>query len=287
MLPFAWDDIRCFLTIARAGSLAAAARTLAIDQTTAGRRLAALEDAIGQRLFERTPRGLAPTPAGLRTLAAAEAMADAAGDFEVAAKSDARATELVRIATTDTLAEQFLIPAIARLRERAPNVEVAILTGWACVNLLRGEADIAVRIVKPVHPRLVARKVADFALRAYASRAYIAAHGAPAADLRGHDVIAYADALAAQSQLTVAGLDASEARIVLRANTATAIARAGREGIGIAELPSFVGDADRALVRVCGQHERRYGVYVVVHEQRRRALRTLLDAIGAAFRHAS
>ncbi len=282
-----WDDVRFFLAVARAGSLAAAARALAVDQTTVGRRLAALEDGVGQPLFERTPRGLAATGAGRRVIAAAEAMADAAGDFEVAARSeDVRTIETVRVATTDTLADHFLVPAIAALRTRAPELDVAVITGWAAVNLLRGEADVAVRLVRPNHPRLVAKKLADFALRAYASRAYLARRGTPTADFRGHDVIAYSDALAASSQLAIAGLEASDARIVLQTNNGHALHLAACAGIGVVELPSYTGDRDPALVRVCAAHERRYSVYLVTHAERRRvrSVRAVCDAITAAFR---
>jgi DNA-binding transcriptional LysR family regulator len=280
-----WDDIRFFLTVVRAGTLASAARSLAVDQTTVGRRLASLEDIVGQTLFDRTPRGLVATAAGQRVIAAAETMADAAGDFEVAARSDdVRAIETIRVATTDSLAEHYLIPAILTLRTTAPNVDVAVVTGWVCVNLLRGEADVAVRLVRPNHPRLVARKVADFALRAYASPRYIAARGAPIADFRNHELVAYSEANV--SPLTVAGIDASDARIVLRTNNGNAIRRAGRDGVGIVELPSFVGDHDRELVRVCPEHERRYSVYIVTHEDRRRArsVRAVCDAITVAFK---
>ena len=214
-------------------------------------------------------------------------MADAAGDVEVAARSDdTLAAETVRVATSDTLAEHFLIPAIADLRAHTPRIHVSILTGWACVNLLRGEADVAVRLVRPTHARLVSRKVADFALRAYASRSYIATHGAPVADFRGHDVIAYSDALAASSsQLTIGSVDASDARIVLQSNSGRALQRAACDGIGVAELPSFVGDLEPKLARVCIEHERKYSVYVVTHEDRRRvrSVRAVCDAITAVF----
>lgn len=285
MPQLGWDDVRFFLAVARAGSLASAARTLGVDQTTVGRRLSALEDDLGQPLFERTPRGLVLAAAGKRVLASAEAMADAAGDFEVAARTeDAGIRETVRVATTDSLAEYFVVPALCAVHSRAPNVDVAIVTGWACVNLLRGEADLAVRLVRPSHPRLVARKVADFALRAYAARAYLAARGAPRADFQGHDLIAYTEALAATS-FTIAGIEASDGRVVLQTNSGHALLRAAREGLGITELPSYVGDAEPALVRVCPEHERRYSVYVVAHQDRRRAraVRAVSEAIAAAF----
>ncbi len=287
MADLDWTDVRFFLAVARASSLAAAARTLAVDQTTVGRRLATLEDVVGHRLFDRTPRGLAPTPAGRRVRAAAEAMADAAGDFAVAAQSeDVQTAETVRIATSDSLAEHFVVPALAALRATAPHVEVAVLTGWACVNLLRGEADVALRLVRPVHPRLVARKLADFSMRAYAARSYIARRGLPRADFHGHDLIVYSDAILTSSPRTLAGIDASDARVVLQANNGHAIVRAACAGIGIAELPSYVGDREPALVRACAEHERRYAVYLVTHADRRRvrSVRAVCDAIAAAFR---
>jgi len=284
---FDWNDVRYFLAVARAGSLASAGRALGVDQSTVGRRLAALEAATGQTLLERTPRGLAPTAAGKRVLASAEAMADAAGDFSVGANSDDAAADHVRIATTDSLAEHFVVPALAGVRKRHPHLTLAVQIAWASVNLLRGEADIAVRLIKPSHPRLVAKKVADFALRAYAARSYLLARGMPRSELRGHDVLAYTEA--AGTQLHIAGLDASDANVALASNNGTALLRAARAGMGVAELPSYVGDPDPLLERVCAEHERRYSVYVVTHDQRRRArsVRLVSDAIAAAFRATS
>lgn len=279
---FDWNDVRYFLAVARAGSLASAGRTLGVDQSTVGRRIAALEAATGQTLLERTPRGLVATEAGQRVLVSAEAMADAAGDFAVGATRDAE--DHVRVATTDSLAEHFVVPALAGVRKRHPHVSLAVQIAWASVNLLRGEADVAVRLVKPSHPRLVSKKVGDFALRAYAARSYLFARGMPTNELRGHDVLAYTEA--AGSQLHIAGLDASDARVALASNNGTALLRAARAGMGVAELPSYVGDADDLLERVCIAHERRYSVYVVTHDQRRRArsVRLVSDAIAAAFR---
>ncbi|AKU99511.1 Transcriptional regulator [Labilithrix luteola] len=285
-MPMDWDDVRFFLAVTRAGTLASAARSLGVDQTTVGRRLASLEESVGQTLLERAPTGFSPTEVGRRVIGAAETMADAAGDFEIAARSDeAGAVENVRVATTDSLAEHFVIPALATLRARKPNVNVDLQTAWARVNLLRGEADIAVRLVRPTHRRLVARKVADFAMRAYASPAYVAARGMPASDFRGHDVLAYTAAREASSNFTLAGLDARPGRNVLQTNSGSALLRAARDGLGVAELPSYVGDADPGLVRVCANHARFYSVYLVSHEDRRRvrAVRAVSEAIAAAF----
>lgn len=285
-VPLDWDDVRFFLAVTRAGTLASAARSLGVDQTTVGRRLASLEEAVGQRLLERAPTGFSPTKAGARVLGAAETMADAAGEFEIAARSDdAGAIENVRVATTDSLAEHFVIPAIASLRTRRPNVNVELQTAWARVNLLRGEADLAVRLVRPTHRRLVARKLADFTMRAYASPDYVAARGVPTSDLRGHDVLAYTAAREAGVTFTIAGLDARLGRNVLQTNSGSALLRATRDGLGVAELPSYVGDADAGLVRVCAAHARTYSVYLVSHEDRRRvrAVRAVSEAIVAAF----
>ena len=154
-----WDDIRVFLAVRRAGTLRGASRELGVDQTTVGRRLAALESGLGVTLFLRSPGGYALTGEGERALAAAERMERLAVSLErQAAGADARIDGEVRVTTTDALAVDFVIPAIERLRASHPGVRVILGTTTRLLDLGRREADIAVRTSRPTQPSLIVRK---------------------------------------------------------------------------------------------------------------------------------
>ena len=175
-----WNDVRFFLALARGRTLAKAAMALRVDQTTVGRRIAALERRLGVAVFERTPLGLEVTPAGRRILDAAERMNEAAIDLGAQLANDrAPCRGTVTVATSESLAEHFVIPAVDLVQGKHPHLTVVLRTGWARVDLRRGEADLAVRIVRPRDPRLACRKLAEFSLRLYASRGYLARHGVP------------------------------------------------------------------------------------------------------------
>lgn len=281
-----WDDVRFFLAVARGGTLAAAGRALGVDQTTVGRRISALEDSLGGRLFQRTANGYALTRAGHRVMLAAESMADAAAEVEArATAADARHVGTVRVATTSSIADHFVIPALAELRVEHPGIDVVLATDWKVVNLLRGEADVAVRLVRPKDPRLVARKLGEFAFHLFAARSYLKRRGAPKS-LKDHDVLAYDDELRTSGALRLAGAPSEGARVVFQTNTGAALLQAMRAGLGVAELPSYAGAAyPDELVRVLPEHEVPYAVWMVVHQDVRRAprVRVVCDAIAGRF----
>lgn len=281
-----WNLVRHFLAVARAGTLAGAARELGVDQTTVGRRVAAFEERVGAPLFERGALGYALTDAGRRVLVSAEVMSTAASDVEARALGeDKRLSGTVRIATTDTLAEHFVVRAVAELRAEHPAIDVVIATGWRAVSLVRREADIAVRLPRPTDPRLAGRRVATFAMRLYAAPSYLRVRGEPRVDLAGHDLIAYEEATPQSSREPFAGASIDGARVVFQGNTAAVLVRAAKAGLGVVELPSYVGDAQPGLARVLPARELAYGVWMVVHGDARRAarVRTVCDKIAAAF----
>jgi len=179
---FRWDDLRVFLAIYRERNLSRAATRLAVNQSTTSRRLAAFEQDIGVRLFDRTPEGLMPTAAAEDLLPSAERAEQAANDVaRVVAGHDARPEGLVRIAMPDGVANNVFAPALPRLVKRHPGIRVEILAGAALVDLTRREADLAIRFVRPSRGDLVSRRVASLAYQVVASREYAAAH-------KGHEL---------------------------------------------------------------------------------------------------
>jgi DNA-binding transcriptional LysR family regulator len=191
------DDVRYFLAVRQARSIKGAARALKVDHTTVSRRLAALEIALGASLFERTPDGLLETDVGRAIAPIAERMEIVAAEITEAAHaaSDSLAGP-VRIATTPLLADHFFVPALAKLRQRFPQVELELYSGVASVDMPRREADIAIRIhpsgKAPGEDSLLSRKVARFGYALFAAQSYVDTYGAPKRpirSLRGHQIV--------------------------------------------------------------------------------------------------
>lgn len=193
-----WDDIRFFLAIHRAGSLSAAARPLKVTQPTCGRRLAALEASLGLRLFDRTPDGLRITKEGTALLEDATHMEQSAQDFALRATVTDRDLEgVVRIATTELFACSFLVAALQRVREKYPAIGVELVLSNTETDLLRREADIAVRFgpeaSRPKPETLVARRLGNEPFLLYGADTYLRRRGAPTdpGDLSQHEVVVY------------------------------------------------------------------------------------------------
>lgn len=280
-----WNDVRFFLAVAREGTLARAARVLGVDQTTVGRRMAALENRLRVSVFTRTPMGFQLTAAGRRILEAADRMNEAANDLSTHVAADrGQYAGTVVVATSETLAEHFIVPAVRELHARHPQVAVALRTGWSRVDLRRGEADLAVRLVRPSDPRLACRKLGDFRLRLYASKDYVARRGIPRSP-SDQALLGYEDALRAEGSIFT-GLSVDGGHVAVQANSGRVLLAAAVAGLGIAQLPSYVGDAAADLVPVLPAYDKAYTVWLVLPETKRRvaAVRAVSDAIVAAFR---
>ena len=281
-----WNDVRFFLAVARRRTLARAAAALGVDQTTVGRRIASLEARLGVSLFVRSAGTFAPSRAGRGVLEAAERMEEAALELRSrAAGEESAGPAVVRVATTESLAEAFVVPAVQALRASKPRIQVTITTGWAQVDLRKGEAELAVRLVRPTDPRLACRKLADFRLRLYASRGYLSGRGAPST-LAGESLIAYEDAVPPTSRHPFARLSMEGGTLAVLSNSHHVLVAAAAAAIGIVQLPSFVGDGHPDLVRVFPEVEDPYSAWLVLPQANRRiaAVRAVSEAIAAAFR---
>ena len=156
-----WEDVPVFLAIYRHGTLAAAGARLGLDASTVSRRIAALEGALGVRLFERTREGFAPTRAAEQVLVAAEAMEAAYARLtRDASEVEAVAEGIVRVSAAPGLAAVFVAPALARLRAAHPRIAIELDASVAPRDLTRREADLALRSVKLTGAELIATKLA-------------------------------------------------------------------------------------------------------------------------------
>lgn len=189
-----WSLLRSFLAVAEAGSLAGAARQLGLGQPTVGRHLDALEEQLELVLFERTRQGTLPTDAARSLLPAVRAMhSEAARVSRLAAGRSVELAGPVRV-TASRIVSCFILPSIlVDLRMAHPEVEIEIVASDEVQNLITRDADIAVRMVRPEQPDLIARKVNDMALGAFAAPKYLERRGLPrdAVDLLTHDLVGF------------------------------------------------------------------------------------------------
>jgi len=278
-----WDDVRFFLAVSRNRSLSGAARALRVDHATVGRRIAAFEEQLGSKLFDRTPDGFAITAAGQTILSQCEAMESAATSVDrLVAGHDARLSGLVRIATTEGLAHVIIVPALATLAGAHPQLQVEVMTDPRPLNIARRQADIAVRLARPTDTDLLCRKLGDYCLALYASRAYLGAHGVPehSKGLAGHTSVSY---LGAPSWFNEA---LAGARVVFFSNSPFVQMRAVAAGIGL--VPCCLGDDYPELQRLSSAEPPELRpLWMIVHRDLRRVarIRLVANAIAEAFEH--
>jgi DNA-binding transcriptional LysR family regulator len=246
---FDWSDVRVFLTVQRTGSFTAAAKVLRIDQTTVGRRVAALETMLGSKLFRRGRDGLELTPAGRDIVEVAERMEEAALELGRTVEGRDQAVEgPVRLTTFESMGEAVMARHVAALAQRHPSLVLDLNTDDRSLSLTRREADLAVRFGRPDQSDLVVRKLASIAYAIYASRDYVAKHGVTRANLAEHPIVTYSDDLPLLAQ--VRWLRDAGGRIVAHSNNTNIVVTMMEAGMGLGALGCYVGDQRPDLVRV-------------------------------------
>lgn len=169
-MNLAWDDLNVLRATVRTGSLSAAARQLGVGQSTASRRIARLEERVGGALFERLPEGLKPTALASSLLPHADLIGEQMQAIaRVAAGQEARPTGRVKLAILDGLLPYLLAPELGDFMRRYPGLTLDFLAGHAIVDLVRGEADLAIRFVRPTAADLVVKRLMTLELGAFAS----------------------------------------------------------------------------------------------------------------------
>ena len=284
-----WDDARVFLAVCRESTPRGAARVLGVDQATVGRRVSALEKTLEATLFLRTSEGYALTAVGEAALLAVEKMEHSALELQRRIQGlDDRLTGTVRVTTTDSMAIDFLIPSIARLHERHPDVRVQLDASTQLLSLSKREADIAVRNTRPDNPDLIARRIARWPVGLFASQDYVNAHGVPApgSAFEGHDLVVYQPYLQGNKELTLVSEPVGRGRIVSSLSSGLLVRRAIAAGIGLGEIPVYMGERD-GLVRLWPERTRPlpYDVWLVTHADLRHTarVRAVIDEIVEGF----
>jgi DNA-binding transcriptional LysR family regulator len=254
---FDWSLIRSFLAVLDQGSLLGAARVLHSSQPTVGRHIAELESQLGVVLFERTGRGLAATATALELADAARGME--AGALQISRTLSKAQTHMhgsVRITASTPVAVQLLPAVLAQMRQALPAIQVELVASNEVKNLLRREADIAIRMVRPEQGSLIARKIGEVGVAPYAHRNYLAQR----APLRQLEDFLQLDLIGDDANTTIAqgfaamGHPISRDAFALRTDDLIVQWQAVRAGLGVGFVADYMAKMDPDVVRVLPNH---------------------------------
>jgi DNA-binding transcriptional LysR family regulator len=266
-----WGDLRFFAELTRTGSLSATARRLRVDHSTVARRIAALEESLGVRLFDRLPRGYALTAEGERIAERAARLEDDILAIERLAQGRRGAhAGTVRISAPPVFASHFLAPRLAALRGLHPEIEIELIGESRAASLTRREADLAVRLQRPADSSLVTRKLGGMAYGLYAAQPYAASREPDDWVFLGYD-----ESLDHVPQQRWLKRVAAGRPMVFRTNDLASLYEAARAGMGAAALPCFLAAADGRLARLPaeGADEAMRELWLLVHKDLRRSPR--------------
>ena len=275
-----WNQMRALLTTVEAGSLSAAAKRLGLTQPTLGRQVAALEESLGLAIFERVGRNLVLTEAGQRLVADLRDMGAAAERVALSAAAQSQSVEgVVRITTADIYAGHVLPPLLQKIRREAPGIIVQVLAVGQISDLLRREADIAIRNTDPGHPDLIARKICDDAGHLYGTRAYLDG----LSDLSQAEIIGFDWTDLLRQRLSQMGhIFAPEQFTVTSANHLVQLAMV-QAGVGLGVFPTHVGQTHGLIKAVPDAPPMLYPVWLVAHKELRtsRRVRLVFDLLAS------
>lgn len=287
-----WDDLRIFLAISRSGGLAQAGAGLKIDHTTVARRLGNLEASVGARLVVRSPRGARLTEAGAALALHAERI-----ETEVMSAgarlggTDLKPAGVVRLATPEVFGANFVAPAMKALHDWRPEIQVELIAQSRAVSLTKREADLAITLSRPPRGRLHVQKLTPYRLGLYASRDYLAEHGAPIGleELRSRPLVWFIDEMIDIPELRYLDQIAAGARTAFRSTSIAAQHAAVAAGLGLGVLHCYVADQDPGLQRVLADAvtiERTY--WLVSHSDERHLprVRTVIEFLQEQVRGA-
>ena len=266
-----WNHLRAFLATAEADSLSGAARKLGLTQPTLSRQVAALEDALSLMLFERVGRGLALTDAGRELLTHVQGMGVAARRTAISANGQqSDLTGWVRITASDIMSAHMMPDVVAQLRRLAPQLKVDVVATNDISDLMRREADIAVRHVRPEQPDLIARKVTEANGYFYAAKSFLDRVGRPQtkAELTALDWVAFGDVTEMMSYL--AALDIPLNADACRVSSANGLVawELAKAGLGLCPMDCAVGDAAVGMERVLPSiGEITFPIWLVAHRE--------------------
>ena len=288
-----WDHYRSLLAVLNEGSLSGAARQLGLSQPTIGRHIEALESELGAALFTRSASGLAPTETALALRPHAEAMSAAAEALARTASGEADAVRgTIRITASDVVSVEVLPPMLVGFHEAYPEVAIELSPSNRHEDLLRRDADIAVRMIRPTQGALLAKHVGSVQLKLYAHRRYIEAHGLPTTlDEAARSAIGFDRDMQIQRFLQERQISLAREAFAFRSDNDLAQLAALRAGYGVGGCQAPIARRDPDLIPVLeDQFRADMEFWVAMHEDLKSSRRMrlmfdwLVEGLGAYVR---
>ena len=248
-----WTLLESFSAVGEHGSLSAAARAIGASQPTLSRHISTLEDQIGARLFERAAGGVELTELGTALLAHARDMADSASKLAMSIEGQSQALGgTIRLTASQIMATYVLPDILAELRMTEPNIDIELVASDRTENLLRREADIAVRMYRPTQDDVIARKVGELRMGMYASQSYIERHGFPTslAETADHTIIGYDRSTQMIDGFKAAGREVNRDFFAFRCDDQVVCWEMAKAGFGIGFNQIQIGNKTPNMVRV-------------------------------------
>ncbi len=252
-VKFDWNRARAFLVTVEEGSLSAAARALGMSQPTLSRQVSALEKELGVVLFERVDLGLTITPSGLELVEQVRLMGEAACKFSLLASGQSQQLEgSVCISASEVYAMFWLPKIIAKLRVLEPKINIEIIASSQVSDLMRREADIAIRNFRPTQPELIARKIKEVEAKLYATAGYLNSIDKLACreDLSRATFISFDGSGQLLKGLRERGLNLTEDNFPLLSENFSVHWELVKQGLGIGIMPEDIGDAEPKVQQV-------------------------------------
>lgn len=274
-----WDHARVFLAVARSGQFLAAARQMRLDHATVGRRISALEEALGVKLFDRRPTGCVLTPPGERFLASAERIeADMLRIQAELSETEVEAAGTVRIGAPDGFGTYFLSSRLGRLMEKHPRLTIQLVPLPRTFSLSKREADIAIVVDRPEEGRLTVRKLTDYTLSFYAAKAYLAARGTPEniEQLQNYTLVTYVQDLQFAGALNYFPQGFSPQFRRFECAGVLGQAEAVRSGAGVGILHDYHAAHDPDLTKILPEQTFSRSYWLVAHSDTRTLTRVRL-----------
>ena len=289
---YSWDDLKFVLAIANAGSLTKAARSLGVTHSTVSRRLSALEEEIGARLFDRLPEGFTPTTAGEEAVEAARRMEleVLALDMRIAAK-DAELEGPLRVTAAQLIFQVQLAEIVARFKERHPGIDVTMNAANEILSLHRREADIAVRVTDKPDESLFGRLATGQNRCFYVSRDFARRYRDAALETVTSQAVPFIAFKWCGNKVPKEMRDRyPNGEVATVTDDMITMHAAVRAGMGIGRLPCFLGDPDPDLIRLPGVEPSRYfDIWILTHPDLKNVarVRTFLRFAADAFKEKS
>lgn len=285
-INFDWNRARAFLVTAEEGSFSAASRAIGVTQPTLGRQVSALEQELGVSLFERVGGGVELTSSGYDLLDHVRAMGNAANSLSLSASGRARAIEGEVCITATEIIAAFVLPSIVqKLRAKAPNLRIEVVASNEASDLMRREADIAIRAFEPTQPDLIAKKIRNVNAHLYGSKEYLALlkNRDQPQDLLSSDFVGFDRGDMMIDELNKVGFELTQKNFPIVVKNHLAQWEYIKYGLGIGFMTEDVGDREPLVERALPNLDPFViGSWLVVHRELKtsRKLRIVFDLLA-------